>query len=117
MFPSKIDFTLLASESGAVTFYVPVPVRCTVKTVQATPSVDPGDADTITIYDGSNTVGVLTYGSDIDPGDTGTYVADSTYGETVFDAGDSIKIVISQVTAAATFCGYIVLDEFARTEQ
>lgn len=112
-----INFNLLGSSSAAATFYIPVPVRCTVKTAQAACSVDPGDAETITLADGSNTVGVLTFGTDIAAGATGTYAADATYGETIFDAGDVIKVTITQLTAAATFSGYIEIDEFARTEQ
>jgi len=118
MFPTtKIDFSLLGATGGAATFYIPVPVRCTIKTAQAAASVDPGDAETIEFYDGSNKVGTLTYGSDIAAGATGTYAADGTYGQTIFDAGDVVKVVISQLTAAATFCGYIEFDEYARTVQ
>jgi hypothetical protein len=117
MFPKKIDFCLLGATGAAATFYVPVPTRCTIKGMQAACSIDPGDAETITIADGSNSVGVLTFGSDIAAGATGTYAADATYGETIFDAGDVMKITISQLTAAATFCGYIEIDEYARTTQ
>lgn len=118
MFPkSKVDFSLLGSTSAATTFYIPVPSRCTIKTVQAACSADPGDAETITVSKATTTVGVLTYGSDIAAGAVGTYAADSTGGETVFAAGDVVKVVISQLTAAATFCGYIEFDEYARVTQ
>jgi len=118
MFPkSKIDFSLLGATGGATTFYIPVPSRSTIKTVQAACSADPGDGETITVSKGSTTVGVLTYGTDIAAGATGVYAADSTGGETIFAAGEVVKVVISQLTAAATFCGYIEFDEFARTVQ
>ena len=118
MFPkAKIDFSLLGSASADVTFYIPVPTRCTVKSVQAACSVDPGDADTITITKATTAIGVLTYGTDIAAGATGTYAADATTGQTIFEAGDVIKVVISTLGAAATFCGYIVLDEYARVTQ
>ena len=117
MFPkSKLDFCLLGATSS-VSFYIPVPTRCTVKAAQAACSADPGDAETITFRDGSNTVGVLTYGTDIAAGATGTYAANATYGETVFEAGDVITVTISALTAAATFCGYIEIDEYARVTQ
>jgi hypothetical protein len=117
MFPKKIDFNLLGATGAATTFYAVIPTRCTVKGMQAACSADPGDAETITIKSGANTVGVLTYGTGIAAGAKGTYAADSTYGETVFAAEGVITIVISQLTAAATFCGYIELDEYARTTQ
>lgn len=118
MFPkSKIDFSLLGSASAEATFYIPVPVRCTIKGVQAACSADPGDDETITVSKATTTVGVLTFGNDIAAGATGVYAKDSTGGETIFDAGDVIKVVISNLTAAATFCGYIELDEYARTKQ
>lgn len=118
MFPkAKLDFSLLGSASAAATFYIPVPARCTVKNIQAACSVDPGDADTITISKGDTTVGVLTYGTDIAAGATGVFAADATHGETIFEAGEVIKVVISQLAAAATFCGSIVLDEYARVTQ
>lgn len=117
MFPkSKIDFCLLGATSAA-TFYIPVPSRCTIKKMQAACSADPGDGETITLLDGSNTVGVLTYGTDIAAGATGSYAANATYGETVFEAGDVITVTISALTAAATFCGSIEFDEFARITQ
>lgn len=117
MFPKIIPFVVTGNTSAAADFYVPCPVRCTVKSMQATPNVDPGDAETLTLADGSNTVGVLTFGTGIAAGATGTYAANATYGETIFDAGDSIKISVSQLTAAATFNGYIEIDEYARTVQ
>ncbi len=117
MFPkSKIDFCLLGATSAA-TFFIPVPTRCIVKSMQAACSVDPGDGETITIADGSTTIGVLTFGTDIAAGATGTYAADSSGGETILDAGDVIKVTISALTAAATFCGYIEIDEYARVTQ
>lgn len=117
MFPKKLSFSILGATGAAADFYIPVPTRCTVRTMQAACSADPGDAETITLLDGSNTVGVLTFGSTIAAGATGTYAADATYGATIFDAGDVIKLTITQLTAAATFVGYIEVDEFALTVQ
>jgi hypothetical protein len=114
-FPTTtVGFSLLGSSSATAEFFIPVPVRCTIKTAQAACSADPGDGETLTFADGSNTVGVLTFGTDIAAGAQGVYAADATYGKTIFDPGDSIKVTISQLTAAATFVGYIEFDEFAR---
>lgn len=115
MFPKLIPFVALGATGGATNFYVPIPTRCTVKSVQAAPNADPGDAETITVADGSDTIGVLTFGTDIAAGATGTYAADSTNGSKVIDAGDVLKLTVTQLTAAATFTGYIEIDEYART--
>lgn len=117
MMPKTIDFSLLGATGAATTFYAVAPCRCTVKSMQAACSVDPGDAETITLTKGATAIGVLTYGTDIAAGATGTYAANSTTGDTVFEAGDAMKLVITQLTAAATFCGYIEVDEYARTNE
>ena len=113
----KIWFSILGSSSAAVDFYVPVPLRCTILGMQAACSADPGDAETITLASGSNTIGVLTFGSTIAAGAVGTYAADATHGNDVLAAGGVLKLTISQLTAAATFCGYIEFDQFACTVQ
>lgn len=117
MFPKLIPFSIIGGTGGALDFYVPLPVRCVVRNIQAAASADPGDAETITAVSGSTNIGVLTYGSSIAPGATGTYVADATTGGTVLAAGSVVKLTISQLTAAATFVGYIEVDEFAMTVQ
>lgn len=117
MFPKKISFSVLGATGGTVSIYVPLPSRCTIKSIQASPNADPGDAETITLKTGANTVGTLTFGTDIAAGATGTYAADSTYGETVFEADAVVSLTVSQLTAAATFNGYIEIDEYARTTQ
>jgi len=114
---NKLWFSILGATGATADFYVPVPYACTIKTVQAAASADPGDAETITVAKASTTVGVLTYGSTIAAGAVGTYAADATGGETKLAAGDVIKLTISQLTAAATFVGYIQIDPFAMTVQ
>lgn len=116
-FPNIVPFYALGATGATADFYAVMPVRCTIKSIQAACSADPGDGETITIYDGSNEVGVLTFGSSIAAGATGTYAANATYGNTVFEAGDVVKITVSQVTAAAVFNGLIYIDEFARVPQ
>lgn len=117
MFPRNIPFSVTGATGAATTVYIPVPCRCTILSAQASPSADPGDAETITFADGSTDVGVLTFGTDIAAGATGTYAADADDGENIFDAGDVIKVTVSQLTAAATFHGYIEIDEYCRTTQ
>ena len=112
-----IPLQLSGLASGAVTTFVVTPCRCTVKGMQAVCDADPGDAETITISDGTNDIGVLTYGTGIAAGATGTFTADSTNGDTVFAAGDTIQIDITQLTADTEFNGYIKIDEFARISQ
>ena len=113
----RICLTVTGATGAVATIYVPVPVRSTILTAQASCSVDPGDAETIVFADGATTVGTLTFGTDIAAGAVGTYAADSTNGENVFTAGEAIKVTVSQLTAAATFVGYIEIDEFARVTQ
>lgn len=117
MVPKKIDFCLLGATGGTATFYIPAPARCNIIRAQAACSVDPGDGETITLEKGANTVGVLTFGTDIAAGAVGVYAANATHGESIFDENEVIKVTISQLTAAATFCGYIEIDEYARTTQ
>jgi len=114
MFPTKTDFTV-AGDTSETVHQVVVPCRCTIQAIQATPDADPGDAETITVKSGSDTIGVLTFGSDIAAGATGTYVADSTNGKLVLDAGAVITLTITALTAAAVFAGYVDFDEYART--
>ena len=113
----RLWFTVTGASGAATTIYIPVPVRCTVLSAQAACSADPGDAETIVFADGATTVGTLTYGTDIAAGAVGTYAADSTNGENIFAAGEAIKATVSQLTAAATFVGYVEIDEFARVTQ
>lgn len=111
----RIDFNLLGSTGGAVDFYIPAPFDLQIKGVQAACSAYPGDGETLTFVENAQTIGVLTFGSGISPGATGTYAADATYGTKTVDAGDAIKITISQLTAAATFSGYIDVDPYCRS--
>ena len=113
----RIDFSVLGATGGGVIAHIPAPYRCTIQKIQASPDADPGDAETLTVKSGSNTVGVLTFGTDIAAGATGTYVKNSTYGETVFEKDDIIKVEASTLTAAASFKGYIEIDPHARTTQ
>ena len=108
----RIDFSILGATGGGVSAYIPVPFDCKILGMQASPDADPGDAETLTLSEDSQTIGVLTFGSDIAAGATGTYAADSTYGTKQVNAGDVLKITCSTLTAAATFKGYIDIDPY-----
>jgi hypothetical protein len=112
----RIPFSITGSTSAEVAVYIPVPFRCTVKSMQACPDADPGDGESLTLLSGSNTVGVLTFGSTINPGATGTFAANATYGDTVLSQDDVLIVKSSTLTAAATFQGYVEIDEFARVD-
>ena len=109
-----VPFSIIGSTDAAYSNYVPVPVRCTLLGAQASPDADPGDAETITFANGSSTLGTLTFDSDIAAGATGTYTANSTYGDLVVAADGVIKITVSQCSAPAVFQGYLEIDPNAR---
>ncbi len=113
----KLDFQVTGATGAATTVYITAPCRCIITNVMASCDADPGDAETITFSSGATAVGVLTYGSTIAAGAVGTYAADATNGQTIFAEGAAIKIVVTQLTAAATFRGSIELDPYARVDQ
>jgi len=111
---STISFTIESLNGSAAVHYIPVPFRCVVKDCQAAVDGDPGDAETLTLNDGTNDLGVLTFGSDIAAGATGTFVSDATNGNTVLEKDAYIKLTLTDQVAAITYIGHIELDEFAR---
>ena len=112
-----------AFASGAVSTYLEVPYRCTLRNVVGIVQADPGDAETITIFGGgtvaagaagaTTTLGVLTFGSDIAPGAKGTWAPDSTNGSMTLLAGSMLKITTSAAAAAAVHLD-VELDPYAR---
>lgn len=112
----RIDVSILGATAAASSHYYPAPFRCTVRGLDLAPNADPGDAETVTVKKGSDSVGVLTFGTDIAAGASGTYVSDTTNGHLVFNEGDNIILEISQLTAVATFNGSIKIDPFAAPE-
>lgn len=109
MFQKVIDFA-----AGAVTHYMIVPYRCTLRSVTGIVQADPGDGETITLTESVNStaLGVLTFGSTIAAGAEGTWVADTTDGDHVLEEGELIKFVTS--AAAAAQCDLnIELDPYA----
>ena len=108
----RIDFCLVGSTGGAATFYIAAPVDMKIKGVQASNSGIHTGVETITISENSQTIGVLTYATGAAVGATGTYAADATYGTKTVNAGDVISVVITQLGAASTYCGYIDFDPY-----
>lgn len=108
MFQKSISFA-----ESAVTEYFAVPYRCTVRKVSGIVQADPGDAETITftVNSSGDSLGVLTFGSDIAAGAVGEYTrSDDTV---ILEEGDIIKIVTSAGAAAACDLN-IELDPYAR---
>ena len=108
-----------AFATGAITTFFRVPYRCTVRGINGIVQGDPGDAVTVTVTGGATAaaattaIGVLTFGTDIAAGATGTWAADATTGDTVLEEGEVLKFVTS--AAAAANCDIdIELDPYAR---
>lgn len=108
-----------AFAAGATTTYLTVPYRCTFRNLTGIVQGDPGDAETLTVTGGATAatattaLGVLTFGTDIAAGATGTWAADATTGETILEEGYFLKFVTS--AAAAADCDLnIELDPHAR---
>lgn len=113
---TELYFPVTTSSSAAVDYYVSAPYKCTVRDMIVTAQADPGDADTVTVLDGTTAVGVCTFGSDLTaPCNAGAYVPDTTNGKNVFAKGDMIKIQVSQCAAAVGLGIHLMLDPYART--
>ena len=108
-----------AFAAGATTTYLSVPYRCTLRDITGIVQADPGDAETITVTGGATVaaattaLGVLTFGTDIAAGATGTWAANSSTGDTVLEAGHILKFVTSAASAANVDLN-IELDPHAR---
>lgn len=114
MIPTKIDVSFPVAITTATTFYCVVPCRCTVTDVQLAMSIDPGDNETVTVTSGGTAIGVVTCGATALAGDIGTWTTDATTGDTVLEAGATLKFVTTSCTAATHLCGYVELDQYAR---
>ena len=100
--------------TGATYSYFNVPYRCTRRNVIATLQGDIGDAsETITIsYDG-NTHAVLTADATPAAGETITFAANATYGDTVIPSGGLLTFTGSAGAANNVHLN-IELDMYAR---
>ncbi len=108
-----------AFAAGALTTYLYVPYRCTLRALSGIVQADPGDAETVTVTmeptvgGASTTMGVLTFGTDIAAGAIGAWVEDATTGGTVMEAGSYLKFVTT-AAATAVLDLDIELDPYAR---
>jgi len=100
---------ILGSSGGATNRYWQAPYMCTMRDIKATWSADPGDNETITVTNETQsvTLGVLSFGASLAVGAKGTWTADTTNGNTVNASGDVIKFAMTQLTAASV-CELIV---------
>ena len=95
-----------AFASGALTTYFLVPYRCTLRDFTGIVQADPGDDETVTVTGGATVatattaLGVLTFGNDIAAGAIGTWVADTTTGDTILEEGYYVKMVTTAAAAA-----------------
>jgi len=110
MFPTKLDFSLTCSTS-VTTFYLLAPCRCTIKDMQAVTNATE-NSDTITVTKGTTAIGVMALNNDA--GSAGTWTANSSTGDTVFDEGDSIKCVVTGLAGSDIVTGWIEIDQYAR---
>ena len=100
MFRSNMFTIQGAFATAATTERFVVPYDCVVRDAKAVVNADPGDAETISIINGSSTIATLTFGTDIAAGATGTFAKDSTNGNTVLSEGDVLEFTTSAATAA-----------------
>jgi len=109
--------------TGALTFYVPVPCRCTVTKLQAVFSATVAVGDTVDIQRDSTSVNLATT-TVVTAGVVVTGTRDTTNKQLIFDPDSStaaykvLKIVISALESSNTLVGiHIELDEFAIVTQ
>lgn len=109
----------IAFAAGALTTYWQLPYKCTMRNLRGIVQADPGDDETVTVTYGATAatattaIGVMTFGTDIAAGAVGTWVADTTTGDTVMAADGFLKFVTS--AAATAVCDLdIELDPYAR---
>lgn len=95
VFPIRIGF-----DTGAQTYYMPAPYKCTVRNAWGILDGDPGDDDTITIRSGTTAVATLTFGATVAAGDVAVFARDATNGDTEFAEGAGINFLTSAAAAA-----------------
>ena len=60
---TELYFPVTTSTGGAVNYYVSAPYKCTIRDMIVTAQADPGDADTVTVLDGTTSVSRLAAGA------------------------------------------------------
>ena len=92
------------------------PYKCTVRDLIGAVSADPGDDETVTLTNltQTKTLGVLTFGSGIAANAKGVWAADGTDGNNVNNEGDVLLFTTSDCAAAAVFAMILELDPKCR---
>lgn len=92
------------------------PYKCTFRDLIGAVNADPGDDETVTVVNATQTktLGVLLFGNDIAANAKGVWTADVTNGNTVCAAGDVITFTSSDCAAAALFSLIAELDPKCR---
>jgi len=112
-----IRFTVhLLGVAGVETLPFVCPYKCTVRDLIGAVCTDPGDDETVTLTNvtQSVTLGVLLFGNDIAANAVGAWTADVTEGNTVCEAGDVLLFTTSDCTAIAVFNMILELDPKCR---
>ena len=101
---------------GVATYPFVCPYKCTVRSLIGAVSADPGDDETVTLTNAtdSKTLGVLTFGNDIAANAKGVWTADVTNGDYVNDEGDVLLFTTSDCAAIANFSMILELDPKCR---
>ena len=102
--------------TGAVVMPFVCPYACTVRDLIGVAGADPGDADTITLTNTTQsvTLGVLLWGSDLSTYAKGAWTADATYGDTVCAKGDVLLFTVSTLDQASLLSLILELDPKCR---
>ena len=112
----RFPIQILGSTGAPVVVPFVCPYACTVRGLIGAVAADPGDAESVTLTNvtQSVTLGVLLWGSTIAANAKGTWTADVTEGETVNAKGDVLVFTVTQLTAATVFSLLLELDPKCR---
>ena len=103
--------------TGAVVQPFVCPYACTVRDLIGVAGLDPGDAETITLTNTTQsdiTLGVLLWGSTLSSYAKGAWTADATYGDTVCAEGDVLLFTVSTLEQASLLSLILELDPKCR---
>ena len=106
----------ILAATGAVVQPFIVPYACTVRSITGIAGADPGDDETVTVTNNtqSTAVGVLLWGNDVSTYAEATWTADVTEGDTVNAAGDVLLFTVSTCAQASLLTLMLTLDPKCR---
>ena len=101
---------------GVATYPFVCPYKCTVRDLAGAVSADPGDDETVTLTNltQTKTLGVLTFGNNIAANAKGVFTPDSTNGNFINAVGDVLLFTTSDCAAVANFSMMLELDPKCR---